>query len=86
MSAREEILAAVRSAVSAAPPAPVAEVPRRTRDPEADMVALFVERVADYRAVVERCGSAELEARVRAALPEGAHVVVPPDLGLEVPG
>jgi L-lactate dehydrogenase complex protein LldG len=85
-TSRSEILAAVRSAVSAAPPAPVADVPRRTPDSEADVVGLFAERVADYRAVVERCAPAELEARVRAALPEGAHVVVPPDLGLEVPG
>jgi L-lactate dehydrogenase complex protein LldG len=61
-------------------------VPRRPTQAEADAVALFVERVADYRAVVERCDPAALGARVRAALPEGARVVVPPDLDLEVPG
>lgn len=86
MNAREEILAAVRDAVATAPPAPVADVPRRTLDPAADVVGLFAERVADYRAVVERCGPAELEARIRAALPEGARVVVPSDLGLDVTG
>jgi L-lactate dehydrogenase complex protein LldG len=49
-------------------------------------VALFVERVADYRAVVERCSPDELAGRVRAALPDGARVVVPPGLDLDVPG
>ena len=86
MSAREDILGAVRAAVATAPEAPVADVPRRPTDAEADAVALFVERVADYRAVVERCDPADLGARVRDALPERARVVVPPDLGLEVPG
>jgi L-lactate dehydrogenase complex protein LldG len=61
-------------------------VPRRRPDPEADPVALFVERVADYRAVVERCTSADVAGRIREALPEGARVVVPADLDLEVPG
>ena len=77
MTARDDILAAVRDAVATAPPAPVAEVPRRPSDAEADLVALFVARVADYRAVVERCTAADLEATVRAALPDGARVVVP---------
>jgi L-lactate dehydrogenase complex protein LldG len=85
-SSRREILAAVRDAVATAPEPPVAHVPRRTPDPGADLVALFVERVADYRAVVERCSPDELAGRVRAALPEGAPVVVPPDLDLDVPG
>jgi L-lactate dehydrogenase complex protein LldG len=86
MSAREDILAAVRAAVASALEPPVAEVPRRATAADADVIALFVERVADYRAVVERCDPADLAARVRAALPEGARVVVPPDLDLEVPG
>ena len=86
MSARDDILAAVRAAVATAPEPPVADVPRRSDGAAADVVALFVERVADYRAVVERCDPADLEARLRAALPEGARVVVPPDLDLEVPG
>ena len=86
MTAREEILAAVRAAVASAPPAPVADVPRRPAASGADVVALFCERVADYRAVVERCAPADLEAAVRAALPEDARVVVPPALGLDVPG
>jgi L-lactate dehydrogenase complex protein LldG len=64
----------------------VARVPRRTPDSGADLVGLFAERVADYRAVVERCGPSELQARVRAALPDGARVVVPPGLDLDIPG
>ena len=86
MSAREEILAAVRAAAATAPEPPVADVPRRPTQAEADAVALFVEGVSYYRAVVECCDPAALEARVRAALPEGARVVVPPDLDLGVPG
>jgi L-lactate dehydrogenase complex protein LldG len=86
VSAREEILGRVRSALegveapaSAAPPA---SLPRG----DLDLVALFAERVADYRAVVERCDVDEVEDRVRAALPAGARVVVPPGLDLDVPG
>ena len=84
MSARDDILAAVRDAVATAPPAPVAEVPRRTPDPAADLLALFCERVADYRAVVERCTRRQLSARLKAALPEG-RVVVPAGLSVTVP-
>jgi len=84
VSARSEILAAVRAAVASAPEPPGATVPRRAAGP--DPVALFCERVADYRAVVERCSAADLADRVRAALPEGARVVVPDGLDLHVPG
>jgi len=86
MSARDEILGRVRSALSDGPVAPAPSVPRRIPDPAVDVVALFCERVADYRAEVERCSPAELGARLRAALPVGARVVVPPDLDLDVPG
>jgi L-lactate dehydrogenase complex protein LldG len=47
---------------------------------------MFCERVADYRAEVERCSATDLRVRLHAALPDGARVVVPPDLDLEVPG
>jgi L-lactate dehydrogenase complex protein LldG len=86
VSAREEILGRVRSALSDAPRPPEASVPRRTPDPALDVVALFCERVADYRAEVERCSLTELTDALRRALPDGARVVVPPDLGLHVPG
>ncbi len=48
------------------------------------MVALFAERVADYRAVVERCTPRQLPARLKAALPEG-RVVIPAGLSVQVP-
>ena len=48
------------------------------------MVALFAERVADYRAVVERCTPRQLKARLTAALPEG-RIVVPAGLSVTVP-
>jgi L-lactate dehydrogenase complex protein LldG len=86
MSARDEILAAVRAAVATAPAPPEATIPRRTADPAVDLVGLFCERVADYRAVVERCTPDDLVGRVAAALPTGAHVVVPGGLDLDVPG
>jgi L-lactate dehydrogenase complex protein LldG len=44
-----------------------------------------VERVEDYRAVVERCSGANLADRVTAAI-EGSSVVVPDGLGVEITG
>jgi L-lactate utilization protein LutC len=86
-SARDEILGRVRSALAGVEPDPEPVVaPRATApaDHEA-MVDLFAERVADYRAVVERCTAAELAATVTAALPTGATVVVPEGLSVDVP-
>ncbi len=54
--------------------------------PLADVVAHFVERVEDYKAVVERCTVDELADRVAAAIPVGARVVVPAGLSVGVPG
>jgi L-lactate dehydrogenase complex protein LldG len=86
--ARAEILGRVRSALSdvAGPSGELPPSPRRAPLEGAALVEHFGERVADYRAVVERCSVADLEATVTAALPEGASVVVPPGLGFEVPG
>ena len=86
MSARDEILGRVRAALVDAPAPPAAPGPRRMPDPVVDVVALFCERVADYRAEVERCPADELTDRIQAQLTGGARVVVPPDLGFEVPG
>ena len=89
MSARDDILGRVRAALDGverggeAPPAPrVADAPAG----DAGLVDRFAERVADYRAVVERCPADRLASVVAAALPEGARVVVPPGLGVEVAG
>jgi len=86
VTARDEILARVRSALAGVdPPEPSASPPSLPRG-DLDLVALFAERVADYRAVVERCPADEVEARVRSALPAGARIVVPAGLGLDLPG
>lgn len=85
MNAREQILADVRRALgTSAEPGPV---PRdyRVSGPAEDVVGLFVERVADYRATVERCRPDEVETLVARAL-GGASVVVPADLPWTVPG
>lgn len=82
MNAREEILARVRSAVG---DASLVEHPTVAPTPVAGSVNLFAERVADYRAVVERCPSSEVPARVAAAV-DGRSVVVPAGLWVDVPG
>lgn len=78
--AREEILAQVRAATAGvtAPERPVLAASGPAS------VDLFVARVEDYRAVVERCPADELAARVVAAAT--GTVVVPAGLGVEVPG
>jgi len=86
VSARDEILARVRAALAGVESyddvvkAPVG------RPFEGDLVELFVERVRDYRAVVETCAAADLPAVLARALPAGARVVVPAGLALDVPG
>lgn len=84
MSARGEILARVARALSSTPTAPAATHPPTAGPARPGSVELFCERVADYRARVERCPTAALADRVAAAL-AGATVVVPPDLGLTLP-
>jgi len=86
VSAREEILARVRAATAGAASVP-APPPVRAGDPAsgATLLDLFAERVADYRAVVERCTPDELPARLAAAV-EGRVAVVPEGLGVDVPG
>jgi L-lactate dehydrogenase complex protein LldG len=89
MSARDEILARVRSALVGAP-APPEVRPTPTGAPvTGQTLERFVERVGDYRATVERCTAAEAEARVAAALDRlsgGRSAVVPEHLGYDVPG
>lgn len=84
MTARDEILGRVRSALSGVSPA--VDLPPAPRVPDrGDLVALFAERVADYRAVVTRCAADDLASVVAEAL-GGARAVVPPGLGLDVAG
>ncbi len=84
MSARDDILQGVRRALAGVSPA--VDVPPAPRAPDrGDLVALFVERVEDYRAVVTRCAPDEVEQVVRDVLGP-ARAVVPPALGLDLPG
>jgi L-lactate dehydrogenase complex protein LldG len=82
-AAREAILARIRHALAAAPPRGQSGVPRnyaRTR-PQADLLEHFVERVEDYRAVVNRVTPAELpDAIATACARYGVRsIVVPAD-------
>lgn len=85
MSARDDILAAVRGALEGVDRTGTVPPPPRLT-PVDDLVGLFAERVADYRAVVVRCSAADLAAAVAAALPPGSSVVVPAGLRIEVAG
>jgi L-lactate dehydrogenase complex protein LldG len=88
MNARESILADVRRALAGAPqPGPVPHrVPRSGAESAEEVVARFVERVADYRAQVVRCAPGEVEAAIQASLPAGSLVVIPPGLPWVVSG
>ncbi len=81
-SARDDILARVRAALSDV--SPVVEIPAAPRAPDrGDLVALFVERVEDYRAVVTRCSAEEVLGVVAGVL-GAARTVVPSGLGLDL--
>jgi L-lactate dehydrogenase complex protein LldG len=88
MSARDDVLARIRTALGPDRPAP-ADIPRdyRTRDerPTGQLLDLLAERLEDYRATVLRCGPDDVAATVAAALERGlgagwspAGVVVAP--------
>ena len=78
MSAREDILGRVRSALRQPGHPATAGVEVAVEPVEmADVVGLFVERVEDYRAVVVRCRPEEVADRVREGLADSATVVVP---------
>ncbi len=85
--ARTEVLARVRSALGPAPAAVTVERAYRTVGEHppgsAPLLALFAERVLDYRAGVDRCTGAELPgvlAGLLDRLAPGGRLVVPPDL------
>ena len=81
MSARDDVLAAVRAALGPAPDVP--EIPREYRlaGSLAADVDLFAERVAEYRATVHRVSAAELGAKL-AELARG-RVGIPPGFGFD---
>jgi L-lactate dehydrogenase complex protein LldG len=85
MTAREDILARVRSAVAGAPDSrPVSRGYRDTAGP-ADLAARFVERVEDYKATVVRCETGDVPAAIAAAL-GSKSAVVPQGLPWSVEG
>ncbi len=83
MGTREEMLARVGAALEGSertpPPGHVYGAPR----PVPDVAALFAERVADYRAAVDRVDPDGLISAVAAALGESRRVVVPRGLPRE---
>ncbi|WP_410612544.1 LutC/YkgG family protein [Amycolatopsis sp. lyj-109] len=84
MTAREEILAAVRGALRDADRTE-AVVPRGYRSAVAD-VELFAERVVDYRATLTRCTAAELPDAIRSALAPARKVLVPHGFPVDLAG
>ncbi|KAA5834598.1 lactate utilization protein C [Saccharopolyspora hirsuta] len=68
-AAREAILGRVRSAIAGTERTSLADVPRHYREhrPADDLVGLFCERVADYRATVDRVAPGGLTAAITAA-------------------
>ena len=82
-SARAAILSRIRDALADQPaPTEVARTYRRDAERGTDVVALFAERAADYRATVEIVDEPDLAAAIAAALhAHGARrVAVPADL------
>lgn len=87
-SAKEEILARVRSAIADIPAGSVAErAPidweyAKGMEIDGDLVEVFAERVEDYRAIVVRCGEDEIEDKIAEAVAqhEASSIVIPPGL------
>jgi L-lactate dehydrogenase complex protein LldG len=78
VSARDEVLARVRTALrDAAAPPPVRRDYRTAAGgpglPPAELLDLLVDRLVDYRALVRRGGAAETGAMVAAALQARGH-------------
>lgn len=73
MTARDEVLARIRTALG--PARKRTDVPRAYRQHREPEVALFAERVADYRATVYRCDPAALPNLLARLLP--GRTVVP---------
>lgn len=87
MTARDEILGRIRTALTDVdePDGPIDwAYGQPVSTGELELVARFAERVADYRAVVERVPAADLGAAVEAALADRAPVLCPSSLRARV--
>jgi len=73
MSARDEVLGRIRTALGERPPVPEVERNYRTSDgrPAGVLVDVLVERLEDYKATVLRCAPGDVAATVGAALGHG---------------
>src|SRR5439155_11677590 len=81
MTAREEILDRLRTALDgAAEPPPVPRAYRRADDPAADRLERLVDRLVDYKAAVSRCDPDALGATIATALAGVERLVVPSDV------
>jgi L-lactate dehydrogenase complex protein LldG len=88
VSARDEVLGRIRAALADVPPDDVVPVPRdyaRAVPAGVDVLHLFAERVADYRATVRRVAPADVAAAVATELARHGvrRLVVPPDVPAE---
>ncbi|GAB3252243.1 lactate utilization protein C [Alteromonas gracilis] len=79
MSTREAMLARIAGALDGAERTPLPDRPAPTAA-TGDLTDLFVERVEDYRAVVERVGPDDLPTAIARALSGVRRIVVPADL------
>ena len=79
MSAKEEILSRIASALRDAPtPEPVPREYRTVSDmPEAELIELLVDRLEDYKARVDVVEAADLSATIAARLKDASSFVVP---------
>ena len=83
MGTREDILGRISAALDGADRTPPPEYRYGAVAAIDDLSGLFVERVEDYRAVVERVESSQIPAAVDRAVAGAARIVVPPGLPRE---
>ena len=77
MASKDDILGRIREALADRPrPAPVPRDYRRALEPGTDVVELFAQRAADYRATIHRTTAAGLGAAIAAAA-GGRRLAVP---------
>ncbi len=80
MSTRDDMLARIATALDGADRVPPPDYRYGEAISLPDLAATFVERVEDYRAVVQRVDAGEIASAVAGALSGAARVVVPPGL------
>jgi L-lactate dehydrogenase complex protein LldG len=74
MSARDEILAKVRTAVGTAPPS---NIPRDYRTTTSDGLDTFLDRLAHYDATTRVTDAADLDETIRTTLADRTRIIVP---------